>query len=477
MLSALGVDNYGINNVVGGFVGMFSIISSSLSGAISRFLTFEIGTGNMHKLKQVFATSLLIQICLALLIILATETIGLWYLNSKMSIPEGRETAALWVFELSVASFAIGLINVPYDACIVAHERMKTFAYMSLLEVSFKLMNCYLITITPFDRLISLAVFTLCTSLIIRFIYLRYCFRNFEECRTKIHFHKDIFKEMFGFAGWNFFNNTAYILNGQGVNMLINSYFGVALNAARGVAFAVEGSVKKFAYNFTTAVNPQITKTYAAGQLNEMYTLVCRAAKFSYFIMFLFALPLISEVSMVLKIWLKEVPDYTVIFVQLSLVMSLIDCTGNSGYTACMATGRLRKYSTIITSIGLLEFVLTWTFYSLGASVVAAYYTYIVVKFAVLVTRMFLLQDMVGLSCSMYIKKVFVPIFNVTIISIIPVILINRFIPESFLRLAISFVVGCSSVAITALYIGMTKNERAAILGKVADFRKRIFKR
>jgi O-antigen/teichoic acid export membrane protein len=468
-LDVLGVEDYGVYDVVSGFVAMFSIISSSLSTAISRFLTFEIGTRNIEKLKNVFTTSLLIQIFISVLVILVAETIGLWFIHNKMSIPEGRENAAFWVFQLSVASFCINLISVPYNACIIAHERMKAFAYMSILEALFKLGICYLIIVSVFDKLVTLAVLSTIVALIIRFIYSQYCSRNFEECRTALSFHKDIFKEMFGFAGWSFFNSSSYILNGQGVSMLINVYFGVALNSARGIGIQVETAVSRFVNNFTTAVNPQITKTYAVGQLDEMYKLVCRSAKFSYFIMFFMALPLVSEMNQILNIWLKQVPEYTVVFAQLSLVNGLITCIGNSGLTACMATGKIRNYSLIITSISVLEFMLTWIFFSLGAPVIVAYYIYIVIKLIVLFTRMFLLKSMVGLRCTLYIKEVFLPIIRVTIVSVIPMYLISYFIPASFLRLVFSIMLGCATVAVCALHLGMTKSEKTVVLGKFSE--------
>lgn len=466
ILQVLGVDDYGVYQVVGGMVAMFSVISASLSSAISRFITFEIGQRNYQKLKTVFSTSIFIQIIISLIVVVLVEIVGLWFMNTKMQIPEGREVAAFWVLQCSLASFVINLISVPYNACIIAHEHMKAFAYVSIVDVLLRLGICWLITVSPIDRLISYAILTMLVSLALRFIYTIYCHRHFEESKSGVSFNKDVFKEMFGFAGWSFFNNTMFILNTQGVNMLINIYFGVAFNAARGIAAQVEGAVVQFVNNFTVAVNPQITKSYAAGDMEGMYKLVCRGAKFSYYIMLLMALPLICETETILNIWLKEVPPHVVSLVQLSLVLGLLDSIGNSGYTACMATGKIRKYSLIISSIAILEFPLSWIAFSLGGIIEMSYYLYIVVKITVLVVRMFLLQEMVGLKTTYYLKNVFFPIIGTTLVAVVPSVLVLIFVPSSFLRLIVSLLIGVASAGVSSLMVGMTHNERTVVLEK-----------
>lgn len=469
ILKALGVENYGIYNVVGGVVTMFSVISSSLSTAISRFITFEIGKGNKDRLNKVFSTSVLIQIVLALIIFIVCEIIGIWFMESHMQIPPERLYAAYWVLHCSLFSFCINLLCVPYDACIIAHERMGAFAFISIYDAIMKLVICFLLFISPIDKLIFHAILMLLLSLSTRAIYTIYCHRNFVETRSGISFDKDIFKEMLGFSGWSFFNNTAYILNNQGVNMLMNVYFGVVVNAARGIAVQVETAVLKFVNSFTTAINPQITKYYASGDLYNMHKLVCRGAKFSFFAMLFLALPIIIEAEQILSIWLVNVPEYAVIFAQLSLIMGMCDCIGNSGYTACMATGKLKNYSIIITSIGILEFPLAWGFFAYGAAPQYAYYTYIAIKITVLIVRMFLLKKMVGLKVSMYVKDVFVPIITTSIIAILPPIILYNCLDENILRLILIFMVSVTSTAFSALFLGMTKNERNLILSKTRN--------
>lgn len=474
ILQVLGIEDYGIYQVIGGLVAMFSIISNSLSTAISRFITYEIGSGNKEKLKRIFATSMIIQIILSLIVLFVAEVIGLWFMHTKMQIPEGRMYAAQWVLHCTLITFCINLLSVPYNACIIAHEHMKTFAYVNVVEAMLKLLVCYLILISPIDRLIAYSVFLTLIALGIRIVYTIYCHRHFEESRTKITFYKQIFKEMFGFAGWNFFSNSASILNNQGVNMLMNMFFGVTVNAARGIAYQVEHAILQFVYNFTMAVNPQITKSYAAGDLKGMHIIVCRSAKFSYFVMLLMALPVFFEAKHILNIWLVEIPEYSVIFVQLSLILGLCDSIGNSGFTACMATGNLKNYALVITSVAILEFPLTWLFFTLGFPVVSTYYTYIIVKILVLIARMILLQRMVGLSTTMYTNRVFVPIIKTSIIAVVPLCILVSIMSSSILRLILSVIIGITSVTLSSLYVGMTVNERHAIVQKIQNIKSHI---
>lgn len=467
ILEALGVNDYGIYQVVGGVVAMFAVISSSLSSAISRFITFEIGKGDKEQLKKIFSTSIVIQIALSVIIFIVCEIIGIWFMETKMQIPPERLYAARWVLHCSLFTFCINLLSVPYNACIIAHERMSAFAYIGIYEAVMKLAICYLIIYSPFDKLIFYAILMLLLALSTRIIYTIYCHRHFEESRAKIGFDKRIFKEMLGFSGWSFFNNTAYILNNQGVNMLMNVNFGVVVNAARGIAVQVEGAVLQFVNNFTTAINPQITKCYATGDLQNMYKLVCRGAKFSFFSILFLALPIIIEAEQILGIWLVNIPEYAVIFVQLSLVMGMCDCIGNSGYTACIATGKLKRYSIIITCISILEFPLAWIFFAAGAAPQYAYYTYIAVKISVLIARMFLLENMIGLKANMYIKNVFIPIIATSIVAVIPPIALYHYLDASIWRLLTVTFLAFTSTALSALYLGMTKGERDVILRKI----------
>lgn len=477
ILQVLGVEDYGVYQVVGGMVGLFAVISTALSSAISRFITYEIGTGNKDRLKKIFSTSIVIQIIISTIVLLLAEIIGVWFMKTQMQIPTGRETAAYWVLHCSLITFVINLLSVPYNACIIAHEHMKTFAYVSIIEVLLKLGICFLIVYSPVDRLASYAVLLTISAIIIRFIYTIYCHRHFEESRVNLLLDKGIFKEMFGFAGWSFFTNTMSIFNNQGVNMLINIFFGVTFNAARGIANQVESAVTQFVNNFTVAINPQITKSYAAGDKVGMHILVCRGSKFSYFLMLMMVIPIFCEADKILHLWLAEVPSHAVLLVQLSLLLGLLDSIGRPGFTACMATGKLKKYALVISSIAVLEFPLSWLAFKMGGAVEVSYYLYIAVKASVLIVRMFLLRDMVGLPIEMYIKEVFIPIGLTTIVSVIPSILVITLMSESIFRLIISLIVGLGVTCLASLFIGMTNAERSVILDKVRIIVKKAIKK
>ena len=477
LLQVLGVEDYGVYQVVGGMVAMFAVISNALATAISRFITYEIGSGNHSRLLEVFSTSRVVQLTISGIVLILGEIIGLWFLHTYMQIPEGRMVAANWVLQFSLVAFCTNLLNIPYNACIIAHEHMKAFAYITIFEAVCKLGICFLILTSPIDSLIYYALLLMLLAFVLFFLYKFYCRKMFEECHSEIYFHKPIFKEMFGFAGWSFFSNTMHIFNSQGVNMLINVFFGVSVNAARGISNQVESAVMQFVNSFTIAINPQITKSYAAGEYESMYVLVCRGAKFSYFLMLMMALPLMCEADIILRLWLVEVPPQAVILVQLSLVLGLLDAIGLSGYTACLATGRLKKYALIITSIGIMEFPLSWVAFAIGGVVEISYYIYIIVKFAVLIARMILLRDMVGLPVRKYVNEVFCPILLTTFFSIIPSIILVHLMPQSFLRLLLSLVIGVGITGVMTLFIGMSKGEREMVIYKVHSYIESLHKR
>ena len=465
-LQALGVDNYGINSAVGGVIAMFSVVSGSLSNSISRFITFELGHGNIDKLKRIFCTAINIQLAMGVAIILLGETLGVWFLNTQMNIPEGRMTAANWVLQCAIWSFFIGLTQTPYGACIVGHEKMSVFAYFSLAETFLKLIIVYLLYVSPFDKLITLSVLGFIVSLLMRIAQRIYCAKTFEECHYKPIMDKALLKEMSGFAGWSFLTNTAWIFNTQGINILINVFFGVTFNAARGIAASLEGIVMRFTSDFTTALNPQITKSYAAGEIDEMNRLICRGTRFSYFLMFALSLPLMYEAYYVLYLWLGQVPDYTVVFFRLSMIASLITLIGQTGVTACMATGRIKWYTIIITGVGFLVFPVTWIFYKMGLQVEWAYYSYIIIYALLDFIRLLIMRHLWKFPILMFIKEAIIPIFLVSVCSlVIPSALYFR-IEQSVGNAIIIMIVALLSSSIVVATIGLKKSERILLVTK-----------
>ena len=466
ILDVLGVEDYGIYNVVGGVVAMFSIMSGSLSVSISRFITFELGRNDKERLNKVFSMSVNIQVVITLIVLLAGGLLGGWFLNGKMNIPMERMAAANWVLYCSLAMFCINLISIPYNACIIAHEHMNAFAYVSILDVFLKLVVCYMIAVSPFDKLISYAILLTVAALLVRVVYDIYCKRHFVECRYRWIKDTQLLKQMLGFAGWSFLTNTCVIFNTQGVNILINIFFGVALNAARGIANQVDAAIMQFVNNFTMTLNPQITKNYATGNIWEMFKLVCRGSRFSYFLLLLFAMPVMFEAEQILSLWLKTVPDHTIVFLRLTIIGSMINMLGNTGYTACMATGNIRSYMIIISGVVCLVFPLTWVAFRLGFPAESAYIAYILVYLAVVFVRLYVMKNLLRFPPMMFVKDVLWKIVAVTSVAVtIPLLVYNRMDP-TFLRLVTTTLVCMLSTCMCVYTIGLTRNERTKVKSK-----------
>lgn len=465
VLNTLGVEDYGIQNVVGGVVAMFSVLSGSMSSSISRFITFELGRGEIDRLKTVFSTGVNIQIGMSLLVIVVAEAVGVWFLNCEMNIPVERMVAANWVFQCSILTFVLNLLSVPYNATIIAHEKMSAFAYISVIEVTLKLIIVYMLTISPFDRLITYSVLLLCVGAIIRFIYGYYCRRHFEECTYHFVYDKAILKSMTSFAGWNFLGNGSYMLNTQGVNILMNMYFGVAVNAARGVATQVDAALKQFVNNFTTAVNPQITKSYVQGDLVNMHKLVCRSAKFSAFLMIFFAVPIILETDTILSLWLKNPPAYASIFLKWIIISSFMDTVlANSLVTSMFATGNIKRYQIIVTTVGCLVFPLSWLAFQLGFEPQVGYILYFIIYSILLFVRLCLLRDMVKLPIMMYVKEVLFKIVPVMAICFAVPSLLVYSLSEGLIRLVLDVVLSMIVNSLTIYHLGLNGGEKKYLL-------------
>ena len=468
ILNTLGVEDFGIYNVVGGIVAMFTIISGSLTSAISRFLTFELGKGDKEKLKTIFSTSVNIQLGLSAIIILIGEIVGIWFLNNQMNIPAERMMAANYILQCSLGIFVLNLLSVPYNASIVAHEKMGAYAYISILDIVLKLAVAYAIMLSPFDRLISYGVLLLAESIFIRLIYGLYSKRNFEECTYHLIYDKAVLRKMVSFAGWNFLGVTAGTLNTQGVNILMNVYFGVTVNAARGIAVQAGAAISQFVQSFTTAVNPQITKSYAARDMTYMHTLVCQSSKFSAYLFLLMAIPLSVETPEIFEMWLKNPPEYAVLFFRLSLLGTLMDSVlSNSLMTAIFATGDIKKYQVYVTICGGMVFPLTWLAYLMGASPDSTYIIYFIIYCVVLYVRLYVIQQKVHLQIKEYARRVLVKFIPVAVLSYLVPISIAYLMPASFGRILITTIVSVVITCAIIYSIGLTIGERNMVMSKV----------
>lgn len=460
VLNTLGVDDYGIYNVVGGVVSMFSIISGSLSAAISRFITVELAKGDADKLRKTFSASVTIQLILSLIIVVLIESIGVWFLNAKMVIPAERMDAANWVLQFSIVTFVINLISVPYNATIIAHEKMSAFAYISILEVVCKLVIVYLLKISPIDRLVFYAILMCAVSVIIRLVYGYYCNRHFAECKFSFRFDKDLLKRMFSFAGWNFIGASSAVLRDQGGNIIINLFGGPAVNAARGIAMQVNHAIVGFSNNFMTALNPQITKSYASGEQDYMMKLIFRGARFSFYMLLFLSLPVLANTHYILSLWLGIVPEHSVLFVRLALIFAMSESISSPLVTAMLATGKIRNYQIVVGGLQMLNLPISYVLLRIGCIPETVMMVAIGLSQCCLAARLVMLRTMIGLSARKYLREVYLNVILVTTVAAVLPILTSVILEESFLNFVIIVLISLITAAISIFYIGFNKNER-----------------
>ena len=477
LLNALGVEDYGIYGAVGGFVSMFSLISSALTSSVSRFLTFELGTGNRERLKTVFGTSLLIQMALAVVIVIASETVGIWFLNNKMTIPAERMGAAGVVFQASILSFVFGLLTVPFTSTIISHEKMGAFAWFGIFDIFARLGIVLLIAYCSAvkDRLIVYALLVVALGVLMQALYVLYCRSRFEECRFSLSFDRKIFREMGGFATWNFIGCTAGLLKDQGVNLLYNLFVGPVLNAARGIAGSVNGAVSSFASNFMTALNPQITKLYAAGDLKYVHSLVERGSKFSFYIILFFAVPILLETEFILGIWLGKYPEHSIDFVRLTLMLSLIGTLSNTLINLQNATGKIRNYQIVVGGILMLNFPLSYLCLKAGFNPESTYIVAILVDIACLFTRLLFLRKTAGLPVGRFIRTVLLNVTAVTVVAVILPFIIHLEMDYGWQRFVTVGFTSVVTVLLSILFVGCSNNERRFLIDKAKSFVKRLY--
>ena len=360
VLRTLGVVDFGIYNVVGGVVALFGLVSGALSAAVTRFLNIEMGRNNGENLINIFSSAITIHIALAIIIIIIAEAIGPWFISNHMTIPQERITAALWVFHCSIITFAINLFSVPYNACIIAHEDMKVFAYISIVEAILKLLIVYVLLLLSYDKLVVYGILMLCVAIIIRIIYQIYCRKNYSESRFRLLFDWKMIRSMFGFASWNMLGSTSVLLADQGVNILLNIFCNPIVNAARGIAMQVNHAVNSFSSNFMTALNPQITKSYGAMDLHRFKAMMFNGSRFAMCLLTFISLPILVDTEYVLKLWLGQVPDYSVNFVRLILLFSISESMSNTFTTGLLATGKIKKLMLTVAICRLMNFPLSY---------------------------------------------------------------------------------------------------------------------
>ncbi len=466
-LDSLGVENFGIYNVVGGLVVMFSSLSGALSMAISRFLTFELGRNDSESLKRVYCTSIVIQVIMALIIVVLAETVGLWFLNAKMVIPTERLEAANGVFQFAMISFVISFLNVPNSASIVSHEKMGAFAYFSIFDVSLRLLIAYLTYIAPGDKLIFYAALHCVSSFLIYLLYTFYCRKNFEECHFRFIWDKSTLKRMFSFIGWNFIGSTSFVLKDQGGNMLINLFSGPAVNAARGIAMQVNNAVYTFVTNFTTALNPQITKNYASGDYEYMKKLVFRGARFSFYILLLLSVPILVNTEFIVQLWLGQIPDHTLNFIRLVLIFSMNESLAIPLSTAMMATGNIRNYQLSVGIMQLMNIPFSYVALKLGAPVESVFVIMILVSVVCVFLRLYNLKIQMNFPIREFVSSVYLKVIMVSILSAVIPVASHYILPNNLFGFLASCVICVVATSTVILFVGCSKSERTTIVNNV----------
>lgn len=460
LLQALGIEDYGLYNVVGGIIAMFGFISGAMTNTTSRFITFFLGKGDNSMLQNVFSMSFIIHLAIAGIILILGETLGLWYLYNKLVVPDGRFVAAFWVYQCSILSAIVNILYVPFNSAIVAHEKMNAFAYISIFDSVLKCCIAIVLLYYCKDRLVLYGLLMLLITFIDIVIYIIYCRIHFIETRIKWFWDSSLFREMFGFAGWSLFGNFSYIFYSQGVNLILNAFCGPAVNAARGVAVQVEGIVRQFAANVQTSLNPQIIKSYADNNKDRMISLIFASSRYCFYLLFLLALPIVIETNYLLELWLKNVPDHTVNFVRITLLMVTLDGLSNPLFTANLATGKVRIYQITLSIISYSLMPVTYLAmkYTLVPEVV--FVCLFICKICEQIARIFIARKQIGMSIKSYLFNIIVPDLTVALVSSILPIVTYLFMPTNFMSLVVVCMSSIISVLLTVFLIGINANER-----------------
>ena len=465
VLQALGVEDYGIYNVVGGVVTVLSFINMSLSNANARFIAVDLVSNDTSALNRLFSCIVTIHYVFAIVILLLAETVGLWFVINKLVIPPDRMTAAIVTYQCSVLSALFAIISSPYNGLIIAHERMSAFAIISILDTVAKFAIALLLFIIPFDKLILYSFFHVFIQVSIRCIYVIYCRKNFIESKYKITWDKEVSRNIISFAGWTLTGNMAVVGYTQGLNILLNLFFGAVVNAARGVSMQVQSAARMFCTSFQTAINPQIMKSYSSGDFNRMHKLVILSSRLSYYLMLLISLPLCMHTQYILELWLGDVPEYSAGFVQVMLIVGLIHTLQNPTMTALHATGDIKKVQIVESS--LLLSVVPLAYISLKFFSVQPIFVYIVYFFVELVTqfvRVIMIYPKVRIQIKQYFTEVLSHIIAVTAIAFFVAILISKnYIVNSLSKLIIVTCLYILSTLIIVYLFGITNKERSQV--------------
>lgn len=467
VLSALGIEDFGIWSVVGGIVAMFLFIKESLSASVGRFLTFAIGEKDQHKINKAFSTSIIIHVVFAIAIVIICESVGLWFLDEKLTIPESKRWLAYWVFHISVASSVLSIISVPFHSALIAYERMNVYAYIGLWDAFFKLVIAYIITVFADNRLLIYGLLLLLSSILTTIFVVAYVRHAFPQMRYYTVRDKKMFLSVFSFTGWSIFGNVAFMTYTQGLNMIINMFFGPIVNAARAVSIQIEQSVRTFVTNFQAAVNPQIIKNCAAQDWDSMHLLMYRSSKFSAFLLFLFSLPIVLEIDTILDLWLKEVPGHTANFCRIMFAVIMLETISNSIMIGVSANGDIKKYQLVVSSILLTILPISYVALSLGYGPESVFVIYLVVEILACIARLIIAREKIHISVRRFFTQVITVITYTMVVGSIAPTILHIILPEGISRFLIVLIIGAMTSCISIYWLGLDTNERTFVREKI----------
>lgn len=474
VLNTLGVEDYGTYAIVGGVVAMFGFLNSSMASATQRFLAYEIGRGDSQMLKNVFNMSINVHFLIAIIVVILAETAGLWFLNNKLTLPLERIDAAQWVYQFSVLAFVVGILSVPYNAMIIAQEKMNVYAWVSIMDVIFKLLVAFLLLYVSFDKLKLYAILIFSVSFITTSVYILYCRISFKETKFKFIWDAGLFKRIFSHSGWMLFGTSSNMLSTQGVNILMNMFFGVTVNAARGIAVQIQAIVNSFVNNFMMAVQPQIIKNYAQNNYKEMYKLVFSSSKYSFFLVFILSLPILFLTETIISWWLGMVPEHVVLYTRLILIDLLIITQYPSIASVSQATGKIKYYQLTISLGFLLTFVFTYILYKLDFPSHYAFLIMIVMSVLGLAARLLILRSQLSFPINEYVKKVVLKVLVVVMISLPIPYLFYHFIENEIYRFFAICVSSLFLCVISIWFWGLEDNERGFFRLKLKTITKKL---
>ena len=467
VLATLGVEDYGIYGVVGGVIGMMGFLNASMSGATSRFLTFELGRGDKDRLAKTFSSALIVHIGIAIVVLILAETVGLWFLSNKLNIPAERMQAAHWVYQLSILSAMFGITQVPYNAAIIAHEKMDVYAYVEILNVSLKLLIVYLLCIGNFDKLILYASLMLAVSILIMMVYRIYAIRQFPEA----HFHwiwdKTYLRPLLSFSGWDLYGNACVIARQQGTNFLINIFYGVVYNAASGIATTVQGTISGLAFNIILAFRPQIIKQYAKGNVEDMSKLVGNAVCFTTILFGCMSIPLILETHYIMKAWLGVIPEKSEIFCQILLIASFLGLLNNIWNTCIHATGKIKEISIFSGTFFLISLPIIYVVFQFKAPVESAYLVFILSIVFVNVSNLLIIKKKIPKLKLNFVFLNYIKVIIVLMASYYITSLFKAQMQETFIRLLVDCFICWIIVFASSFIFILNQKQKKSIISKI----------